>query len=76
MTDRRWHWVSKWSDFLPMDVPAPLVTHYDLWKLLGIDDAPEEEQRAVIAEWLRHNEPSPMLRYCLEKEGYLADAAS
>ena len=52
--------------------PDPqIVFAADLLRDLGLSEAPVDEQRAGIAEWLEANEPDPVLTVGLNRLGLL-----
>lgn len=56
-------------DFVPVDTPPR--TPSQLFLRLGVYGAAEDERRAAIAEWLKHNEPATNLRLALEYRGLM-----
>jgi hypothetical protein len=59
------------THLVPADTPRRPATASDLLDLLGVADAPLEEQRRAVGEWLRENAPLPLLLASLRKHGLI-----
>jgi hypothetical protein len=57
------------DEFVRPGDPLPLVTAGRLLKALGVSDAPQQEQREAVAEWLGSHESNAILLASLRAAG-------
>ncbi len=55
---------------------APLTTLSALLSELGVSDAHPMSQRRAVERWLSDNDPVPLLRFILERAGYVVSRKS
>ena len=65
-------WVSRFSDAPPIVAAgaAPILSFAKLETVLNVIDAPEAEQRLVIARWLEEHAPDPILVWNIQRRGW------
>lgn len=61
------------EDFRKPGEPRLLVVIRDLLEGLGVEDSPRAEQEKAVGEWLRDNEPPPVLAASLRDAGFLPE---
>lgn len=66
------YWDGRWDG--PMGNPpgkGPITCTAILLRWLCVKNASREVQQAAIDDWLRDNEPLPVLKFFLERDGFL-----
>lgn len=64
--------IAKWTD--PIDIgpyDGPPLTLTSLLRLLKVEGASFEVQKAAVDKWLESNEPTPQLQTGLRLDGFL-----
>jgi hypothetical protein len=59
------------GELVPVSEIGPPRTPDQLFYRLGVYCESEAVQREALAEWLRDNEPIPIMRVVLEYDGYV-----
>ncbi len=62
--------VTEPGELVPVDELGPPRSPGQLFMDLGVYCEADAVQRKALAEWLRENEPIPIMRMALEVEGY------